>query len=172
MLVSLLLLVILGGVGAWVILYQPFSVASVTQPQQNFRDTQLGLSLLYPNGWNVQVDHSKASVNFYDSSHTAQVTIVVASANGGDLGAYLQQEATQLGMTGQKTGPSLSFAGTSWQQLQGNVQQSGASYTETLLAAVHDTRLFAIMFLAPQPTYAQEDHIVFSGMRSSFQFET
>ncbi|MFL5591118.1 MAG: zinc ribbon domain-containing protein [Ktedonobacteraceae bacterium] len=169
-LVSLLLLVLVGGVGAWVVVWQPFSVPGITQPQQNFKDTRLGFSLLYPGGWRFQVDQGKTTTHFYDSSHTAQVNIVVGFANGGDLGRYLQQEASQLGMTGQKKGSPLSFAGASWQQIQGSVLESGASYTETVIVTVHNQHLFTILLLAPQITYAQEDQLVFSSMRSSFQF--
>src|SRR5207248_10548847 len=74
----------------------------------------------------------RSSDLFYDSSYTDQVNIVVGTSSG-DLKQALQQQASQLGMTGQKPGTPLSFAGTTWQQLQGNVQQKGASYTETLL---------------------------------------
>lgn len=169
-LVSLLLLVLVAGVGTWVVVWQPFSVPGITQPQQNFKDTRLGFSLLYPSGWRFQVDQGKATAQFYDSSHTAQVNILVGLANGGDLGQYLQQEASKLGMTGQTKGPPLSFAGASWQQIQGSVLERGASYTETVMVTVHNQHLFTILLLAPQSTYAQEDRLVFSGMRSSFQF--
>ena len=169
-LVSLLLLILIGGVGAWVVVWQPFSVPGITQPQQNFKDTRLGFSLLYPGGWRFQVDQGKTTTHFYDSSHTAQVDIVVGFANGGDLGQYLQQEASHLGMTGQKKVSPLSFAGESWQQIQGSVLEGGASYTETVIVTVHNQHLFTILLLAPQITYAQEDQLVFSSMRSSFQF--
>jgi len=169
-LVSLLLLLLVGGVGTWIVVLQPFAVPGVTQPQQNFKDTRLGFSLLYPRGWRFQVDQGKTIVHFYDSSHTAQANIVVGLANGGDLGQYLQQEASQLGMSGQKKGPPLSFAGALWQQIQGSVLEGGASYTETVVVTVHNQHLFTILLLAPQITYAQEDQLVFSGMRSSFQF--
>ena len=169
-LVSLLLLVLVAGVGAWVVVWQPFSVPGITQPQQNFKDTRLGFSLLYPSGWRFQVDQGKSTAQFYDSSHTAQVNILVGFANGGDPGQYLQQEASKLGMTEQTKGPALSFAGASWQQIQGSVLERGASYTETVIVTVHNQHLFTILLLAPQSTYAQEDQLVFSGMRSSFQF--
>jgi hypothetical protein len=165
-----LLLILVGGVGAWVVVWQPFAVPGITQPQQNFKDARLGFSLLYPGGWRFQVDQGKGTAHFYDSSHTAQVNIVVGFANGGDLGRYVQQEASQQGMTGQKIGSPLSFAGASWQQIQGSVLEGGASYTETVIVTVHNQHLFTILLLAPQITYAQEDQLVFSSMRSSFQF--
>ncbi|MFL5625704.1 MAG: hypothetical protein ACJ788_08935 [Ktedonobacteraceae bacterium] len=169
-LLVLLLLVVGGGATAWIIMYQPFSVPAITQPRQTFNDQQLGLVLQYPSGWHFQNDRGKSSVHFYDSSHTAQVNIVVSPANGGDPASYLQQEAGQIGLTGQKAGAALMFAGASWQQLQGNVQQNGATYTEALFVTSHNQRFFTIMFLAPQTIYAQEDQIVFSQIRSTFQF--
>src|SRR5436305_646695 len=63
-LVLLVLLIVVGGVSAWVVVWQPFSVPGITQPQQSFKDTQLGFSLLYPNGWRFQVDQRKAIVHF------------------------------------------------------------------------------------------------------------
>ncbi len=169
-LISLFILVIGGSVGTWIILKQPFSVPIVTQPQQSFTNTQLGLSLLYPNGWKSQVDQGKATVHFYDSSNTAQVNIMVAASSGGDLGQYLQQVANQLGMTGVKSGAPISFGGASWQQVQGTVLQRGASYSGTLFVTTHNKSKVTLIFLAPQTTYAQEDQFVFSSMRSSFQF--
>ena len=169
-LVFLVLLIVVGGVGAWVVVSQPFSVPGITQPQQSFKDARLGFSLLYPNGWRFQEDQRKATAHFYDSSSTAQVNIVVRPSNGEDLGQYLQREAIQLGMTGPKKGPALSFAGASWQQMQGSVLERGASYTGTVVVTVHNQHLFTMLLLAPQITYAQEDQLVFSGIRSSFQF--
>src|SRR2546430_16093008 len=52
----------------------------------------------------------------------------------------------------------------------GSVLEGGASYTETVIVTVHNQHLFTILLLAPQITYAQEDQLVFSSMRSSFQF--
>ena len=169
MLVVLLCLVVFGGLGIWIILVQPFSVPGITQPQQSFSNNQLGFSLLYPSGWQSQIDKGKATVHFYDSSHTAQVDIVVGAAPGGDTGTYLQQKANQLGLTGTKNS-STSFGGTSWQQIQGNVLLKGASYTETLVTTTHKNSMYTIMLLAPQTTYEQEDQIVFSKMFASFQF--
>ena len=169
MLVALLLLVISGGLGAWIILYQPFSVPGITQPQKSFSNSQLGFSLLYPSGWQSQVDVGKETVHFYDSSQTAQVDIVVGAAPTGDTGAYLQQKANQPGLTGTKNS-STSFGGTTWQRIQGNILLKGASYSETLLATMHKNSVYTIMLMAPQTTYEQEDQIVFSKIYASFQF--
>lgn len=169
-LLLLILLVVVGGVGTWIVLYQPFSMPLITQPQQQLSNTQLGFSLLYPSGWQSQLDRGKATVHLFDSSHTAQVDIVVGAAPNGDVSQYLQQQASRLGLTAIKKGATRSFAGETWQQVQGNVQQSGASYAETLLATTHKSNLFTIRLLAPQTTYSEEEQVVFSKICSSFQF--
>ena len=168
--VILLLLLVGGGISAWIILYAPFTVPSVTQPRQTLNSTQLGISLQYPSGWTTQIDAKKATATLSDSSHTAQFIISSHLANGVNTGKYLQQEASQLAMTGLKPQSTQTFAGVSWQELQGNVLVNGASYTETLFASVHQQNIYTIMQLAPQTTYAQEEQYVFSAMRSSLKF--
>lgn len=170
LLVILLLLLLGGGIATWIILYAPFTVASITQPQQTLTNTQLGVSLQYPSGWTVQLDAQKSTAQLFDSSHTAQFTIVSTPSTSGDASHYLQQKATQLTMTGPKPQTTQTFAGTSWQELQGNVLINGASYTETLFAVVHQQHMYTIMQLAPQATYVQEEQYVFSSIRSSLQF--
>jgi len=175
-LIVFLLLLGSGGVGAWIVIYHPFpvpvvnpfSVPAVTQPQ-TFTSSQLGLSLQYPSGWRYQNDQATATVHFYDSSDTAQFNVVVSPANG-DPSLYLQQQVSHLGLTGQKAGPDLTFAGTPWHQLQGTVQQNGATYTETAFVGVHNQHFLTLTFLFPQPNYAQEDHLIFSQIRSTIQF--
>jgi predicted nucleic acid-binding Zn-ribbon protein len=169
--VALLCLLVVGGLGTWIAVSQPFSVPVVTQPQQNFKESSLGLSLLYPSGWMTQIDHAKATVHFYDSSHTSEVIIIVKdAAAAGNVAQYLQQQATQLGMTGAKVGTPLSFAGATWPLVQGSVQRSGANYTASVLATIHDNHLFTFIQLAPQSIYADEEKLIFSAMRSSLQF--
>jgi hypothetical protein len=141
----------------------------VTQPQQTFSNTQLGLSVLYPSGWTAQANTGKGTVVFSDSSHTAEVEMVVAAASVG-LNQSLTKEEAQLGLTGMKRENPLSFAGTSWQQVQGSMQVSGANYTAVLLAAIHGSHIYIIIQMAPQVTYTDEDHLIFSSMRSSFKF--
>ena len=168
-LVVLVVLVIAGAV-AFVMVKRPFSVASITQPQQTYSNSQLGFSVQYPNGWVTAVDSGKTTVSFYDTSHTDQF-VVLTAGNASNVGQYLQQQASKAGMTNLQTNqPTLAFGGTSWQQLKGNVLINGASYTETLLAAAHGGSLVMIIQLAPQTTYNQEEQLVFSLMRSSFQF--
>jgi hypothetical protein len=168
--VGLLVLLLLVGVSVWAIVLQPFTVPAVTAPQQSFRNAQLGIALQYPSGWSATIDRAGTTVHFADSTHTAQVTITVASARGANVLQYIVKQAVLLGMTGTKTGLPLSFAGATWQQVEGSVQQKGARYTETLLVTVHGSRLFTLTQLAPQSTYAQEERLVFSSMRSSLHF--
>jgi hypothetical protein len=167
---GLLCILVLGGVGAWIVRTQPFSVPAITQPQQSFQDKQLGLALLYPSGWTVQVDRGKSIVHFFDSSHTAGIDIMVASPGNSDLRQYLQQQATQRGMTGAKAGTPLSFAGASWQRIEGNVLQRGASYIETIFATVHNDHLVVVTQFAHQSIYAAEEKMSFSPLRASLRF--
>ena len=169
-LLVLLLLLVGGGIATWLVLYQPFTVAGVTQPQQTFSNAQIGVSLQYPRGWIARVEAQKSTVHLADSSQTARFSIVFTPTSGGDVNKYLQQEATQLTMTAVKPGAAQTFAGTSWQQLQGKVLVNGATYTETLFATMHQQKVCTIMQLAPQTTYAQEEQYTFSAIRSSFQF--
>ena len=166
----LICILVLGGVVAWILKFQPFSIPQVAQPQQQFQNSALGVSLSYPTGWSVQVDGKNGTAHFSDSSHTGQFSVIVVPANGQDAGQYLLKQAAQLGFTGSKPGPPLSFAGSTWQQTQGTVQQAGAIYTETLLVTTHGSSLVSIVQQAPQVTYAEEEQAVFAGVRSSFQF--
>ncbi|MBV9230065.1 MAG: hypothetical protein JOZ18_12185 [Chloroflexi bacterium] len=165
----LLVVFVIGGVGVWIWRVQPFNIPAITEPQQSFRDTQLGFALLYPNGWGSQIDRGKSTAQFFDSSHTAQVKIAVADAADNDITKYLQQQAVQLGMTGVKAESPLSFAGLSWQQIQGGVLVSGANYTGVILAAVHGNHLYTITQLAPQSVYSEEEKVIFSPIRTSLQ---
>ena len=128
-------LLLLGGFWLWY--YQPFSVAAITQTQQQFSSDALGISLRYPTGWKAQVDQHASILSLSDSSHTAQFTVQVSRQIPTDVVAYLKQQATHQGMTAIKSEKPLSFAGEIWQQMQGNVSQSGANYIETLLATRH-----------------------------------
>ena len=86
------------------------------------------------------------------------------------MNQYLTKTVNSLAMTGQKKQADLSFAGTTWQQIQGSVQRSGANYTSSLLITMHRGRYYTILQLAPTSTYPLEEQLVFSKMRSSFQF--
>jgi len=165
-LLALLGILVLGG-GAWVLLAQPFSIAPITQPLQDFKDTRLGVALSYPNSWIVQ--HSTTGVLFSDSSHTAQVKLTLADDTS-DAAHYVQQQATKSGMTAIKPLGTTAFAGLSWQEVQGNLQQDGANYTTTMLATVHGNHMYVLTQMAPQNVYAEEESVVFSAIRNSFKF--
>lgn len=165
-LLTLLGILVLGG-GAWVLLAQPFNVPPVTQPLQDFSDTGLGVSLSYPTSWTVQ--HTPTSVLLADSSHTAQVKVQMAE-NTSDAATYVQQQAKKIGMAAVKPLGVISFAGLSWQQVQGNVQQDGANYTTTMLATTHGNRMYVLTQMAPQNVYADEESVVFSAIRNSVKF--
>ena len=167
---GLLFILLLGGVIAWVIVSQPFAVPEVTKTTQNFKDTSPGVSLQYPQKWAVDVNKQNGTVKFYDDNHTDQVNISALAASSQTIDQYIGKEVSSTGMTGQKTLAELSFAGATWQQIQGSVQQSGANYTATLLVTLHGAHYYTILQLAPSSTYPLEEQLVFSKMRSSFQF--
>jgi hypothetical protein len=169
-LIILVPLIVLGSLGAWLVVAQPFTISPVTQPWQSFKDEQLGISLQYPSGWQKQVERQKATVHLFDSSRTAQVNITVTDATGGDAAQLLAAQAKQVNMTKAQTLAPVSFGKASWQQIRGTVQQDGASYTETIFATIHNNRLFMFAQLAPQSTYADEESILFAPMRASWQF--
>lgn len=170
-LVSILLFIlVVAGLITWVIVFQPFTVPEITKPEQSFRNIALGVSLQYPQGWQSRIDTKNSTISLFDDNHTDQVNISATAMNGQTIDQYINKQVAALGMTGQKLGATLSFAGTSWRQVYGNVQQSGASYTASLLVTTHGDRYYAIIQLAPSSTYTQEDQLVFSNIRSSFQF--
>jgi len=167
---GLLAILLLGGIIAWVILAQPFTVPEITRTTQSFTDTALGVSLQYPTNWAVAVHKQDGTVNFYDDNHTDQLSITVVVAGNQKIDQYVSKTVSSQGITGQKTLPVASFAGASWQQIQGNVQESGASYTATVLVTMHGQYYYSIVQLAPSTTYHLEEQLVFSKIRSSFQF--
>jgi hypothetical protein len=167
---GLLLFLLLGGLIAWVIAAKPFAVPEITKTTQNFHNASLGLILQYPQNWSVDVNKQNGTVSFYDDNHTDQVNITVVLADNQGMNQYITETVSSLAMTGQKKQAELSFAGTTWQQIQGSVQKSGASYTASLLITIHRGRYYTILQLAPSSTYPLEEQLVFSKMRSSFQF--
>ncbi len=160
-------LLVVGSLIAWVVVEQPFAVPAVTNTDQPFQSTSLGIALRYPQGWVAHIDSKKGSVSFYDSSHTGQVTVNETTATGG-IAQYIKTE--ESGITGQSNQPSLTFAGASWQQVKGSMVQNGATYTVILLATEHNNRFYSIMQQAPPAAYSGEEQLAFSHMRASFQF--
>lgn len=169
LLAALVFAVIIAAI-AWIRIAQPFNVPSVTQPLQSYRDTHLGFALSYPSDW--RITHQSSSDLFSDSSQTAQVMVTqlpASNAPGGSTAAYLQKQAAKVGMSGAKTLATISFAGTTWQQVQGNVQINGVNDTETLFATLHHNQLLVLTQIAPQSVYADEESVIFSKMRASLQ---
>lgn len=166
----LLLLLLVGGVVAWINVAQPFAVAGITRTSAAFSNNDLGIALQYPQGWAAQVDQSRGAAYFYDPNHTDQVNILKVAINGQSIDQYIKKEESQLGMTTPKSQAPLTFAGATWQQVQGTVLLSGATYTETLLVTTHGNHFYALVQMAPAPTYTGADHLFFATMRSSMQF--
>lgn len=170
--VVLVMLLVLagGGVGYWIIAYQPFSVPAVTQTSLSFTNTSLGIALHYPQGWTSQLNSTHQTVAFFDANHINQVNITVTASNGSSVTSFLNKEVAQLGLTEQKSLPPLTFAGTSWQQVQGKIFVNGAKDTQTVLVSMHGNHFYSIAQIAPVTIYADADHLFFSLLRTSFQF--
>ncbi len=166
---ALLLVMLVGGLTAWVIKYQPFSVAPVTKTAVSFQNTTLGFALQYPQGWTAQTDQQQQSVAFFDANHTDQVNVLRAATNGQSADQFVKKEAAQIGLTAQKNLPPLTFAGVSWQQVQGTVLLSGATYTETVLVTTRGNQLYTVEQIAPATTYTSADQLFFLPIRASFQ---
>lgn len=167
---GLFFIVLLGGGVTWYSIVRPFTVPAITQTSQSYQNTSLGISLHYPQKWTKLVNQQNASASFYDDNHTDQVTVTAVSAGNQNINQFVSKTASSLGMTGQTTLTSLSFAGASWQQVQGTVLQSGANYSATLLGTEHANRFYTILQLAPSSTYALENQLVFANIHASFHF--
>jgi hypothetical protein len=161
-----LVVLILVGVIGWLVLSQ----SPNTNPWQRFTGTDLGFSVLYPTDWQVQIDHKLSIVHFSDSTQTDKVDVTVSSAAIGNVAQFLQQQVSQLGMTGVTAEPSQVFGGISWQQVRGKLSQEGVSYTVTLLAAIHGRHLYFLTQRSPQSIYNDEEGLVFSTMRAGWHF--
>jgi hypothetical protein len=164
----LLVALVLAGLICWLL----FSLLGPSaNPWQSFSDTKLGFSVSYPADWQVQVDDKQSIVHFHDNTQTGKVDIAISlGATAGDVTRFLQQRASRLGMTNITTGPSSSFAGTSWQQVQGKLVQEGVSYSVTMLATMHGNHLYLLTQSSPQSTYKDEDTLIFSAMRAGLRF--
>src|SRR6202022_391046 len=86
------LLLLLLALGSWIVAAQPFRVPPVTDVQQSFTDSRLGVALRYPNGWKQpQVDYNKKSITLQDASDTAQMSIRIADPTTEAPESYLQK---------------------------------------------------------------------------------
>jgi len=52
----LLFILVVGGLSAWIIIFQPFTVPEITNTTQPFQNTDLGVSLDYPQTWTAKAD--------------------------------------------------------------------------------------------------------------------
>lgn len=163
--ISLLLLLIVGGVIGVVV----YNLQSGTQEYQTYQNSKFSVSLHYTPGWSVRVDQAHNTIHFGDNTNTDQVNLIMSAASG-QVGDYLNQQATQLGVTGSKAASPLNFGGTSWQAVQGTVVQSGATFTIVLYAVQHGNHFYLLDFLAPQVSFQQAEHSHFEPLRASFNF--
>lgn len=168
-LVVLLFLVIAGGVAGYFLYNNYLAKPQDAQAYQTYQNNEFSVSLHYTPGWSVSVDQAHNTIHFGDDSHTDQVNLVMAAANG-QVDNYLNQQATQLGVSSSKAASPTTFAGTSWQALQGTVTQSGATFTIVLYAAEHNGHFYVLEFLAPQASFTQANQSHFAQIRSSFSF--
>ncbi|GCF08826.1 zinc ribbon domain-containing protein [Dictyobacter arantiisoli] len=155
-------------IGAWMMLAQPFAVSSVTDPLQAVSNNTLGVKLTYPSSWHS--NHEATSLSLADSSNTGQIKLTMSDATSTDLAKYLQQQATKVQMTNAKVGAAQMFAGSTWQQIQGNVQVLGANYVETIAVTIHNNHLYTWSQMAPKVSYADEESLIFAPARSSLKF--
>ena len=167
---GLLVVLLAGGFAAWLVAAHPFDVPGVTSTTVSFQNASLGVSLQYPQGWTSHLDSQHGSASFFDPNHTDQFNLNAVSNGALSVDQYIKNTIDQLGMTSQKKLTPLTFAGQSWQQVRGSVLVSGATYTETLLVTTHAARMYALLLMAPAPTYNDADRLFFSPMRSSFRF--
>lgn len=165
---ALLAVLLVGCVVYWIVAFQPFSVPAITKTSVAYHNSALGVALQYPQGWSLQ--ENAGSVSFFDANHTDQVTLLSTATAGQSIEQYIKQEEARLGLTSPKQQPALSFGGANWQQVQGNVVINGVTETEGLLVTTHNGRFYALIQMAPAPTYHEADSQFFALVRSSLQF--
>lgn len=168
-LIFLLLVLLIGGGAFWYIYYQPFT-NRLAQTDQTYQNTALGFSLHYPLYWKVDYNQARSIVRFEDSSATGQVSLSRTQTAGTTQSQYVSQQEAQLGMAGQKPEPTVTFAGATWQQVRGTVNQSGATYTVTLYITQRNGYFYALTCLTIPSIYAQMEHNNFAPLRASLQF--
>lgn len=165
-----LALLLVAGFVVWVVKFQPFAVPGITNTTVAYTSGSLGFSLSYPQGWTAQEDAQHSTASFFDANHTDQFNVALASPNGQTIAQYSKKLTTQLGLTGQKSLSPISFAGASWQGVQGTILQKGASYTATILVTMHGPHLYALTQMAPASTYTDAERLFYAPARASFHF--
>lgn len=164
----LLLVLIAGSVGAYV--YYQSTAGQGTQPYWTYRDSKLGIAIDYTAQWQINLDPTHNLVRFIDNKINTDRATLTVTAPSGQIGDYLNQQAAQSVITASKPASPVTFAGTSWQVVQGTVTQSGATYTVVLYATQHNNHFYLLEFQAPQISFESVDQSSFAHMRSSFQF--
>lgn len=165
-----LVLLLIAGFVVWVVKFQPFAVPGITDTTVAYTSSSLGFSLSYPQGWTAQEDAQHSTASFFDANHTDQFNVALASPDGQTIAQYSKKLTAQLGLTGQKSLSPISFAGASWQGVQGTILQKGASYTATILVTMHGSHLYALTQMAPASTFADAERLFFAPARASFHF--
>jgi hypothetical protein len=167
-LVLLVGLIVVLGAGVFIISYQATSGGA--QAYQAFENSTLGVFLTYPQGWAFHLDQAQTSVHFADSSQTGQVTLSRTMLGVQSLTQYLDQQITRLGIATPQFAPTRLFAGTNWQQVQGDIVQQGVTYMLDLYVTRHGTYLYTLIFLAPPVVYSRMEQESFTPLRASFRF--
>lgn len=170
--VLLFVVVVGGGLGGWLNrewVAQYFQTPAQIQPFQAYHNSAFGVSLDYTNMWSVSVDQAHNTIRFFDNTHTGQANLIMAAASG-QVGDYLNQQATQIPLDGPKPASAVTFANSSWQVLRGTGTQSGATYTIVLYATQHNGHFYLLEFLAPDTAFKNIEQSSFAHMRSSFSF--
>lgn len=170
MLTILLVVLLIGGVATWLIAFQIFGGQDITATTISYQNANLGFALEYPQGWTAQANTQATTITFSDATHTDQFMLSSTAQNGLTIAGYIKKITTQLGMTGEKNQPPLTFAGATWQQVQGSVLLSGATYDTVILVSTHAGRLYALQQMAPASTYAGAERLFFAPVRATFRF--
>lgn len=170
MLAILLVVLLIGGVVTWLIAFQIFGGQDITATTISYQNANLGFALEYPQGWMAQANTQATTITFSDATHTDQFMLSSTAQNGLTIAGYSKKITTQLGMTGEKNQPPLTFAGATWQQVQGSVLLSGATYDTVILVTTHAGRLYALQQMAPASTYAGAERLFFAPVRATFRF--
>lgn len=155
-------------VACWIILAQPFTVASATDFLQTTSSASLGLTITYPAGWIAT--QTSTALTLDDSSNVAEMKVTQSASGNTDQASYLKQQAAKLNMTDAKAGPSVSFAGSSWQQIKGDYLVSGAGYIGTIYITTHNNHFYTLTQVAPKVTFQDEESLVFTPARASLKF--
>lgn len=162
------IVILVVAVGIWLMLAQPFAVSAATNPTQTTTSAPLGLVITYPAAW--KATQTATVLALTDSSDTDQMKITQSNSANIDQASYLKQQAAALDMTDAKAGSAISFAGSSWQQTQGDFVINGADYIGTIYVTTHNNQLYTLIQTAPKVTFQAEEKLIFAPARTSLRF--